>query len=59
MVWDCNGGSDQQWDLNPDGGVTHARSGLCLDADGNGTANGTRVQLWQCTGAAHQKWTRG
>ncbi|MEV7125558.1 RICIN domain-containing protein [Streptomyces sp. NPDC093260] len=47
------------WNLDSDRSVTSARSGLCLDATGNGTANGTVVQLWQCTGAANQKWTRG
>jgi len=29
--------------------------GRCLDATGNGTADGTPAQLWSCTG--NQKWT--
>jgi endo-1,4-beta-xylanase len=30
--------------------------GKCLDAPPNATA-GTRVQIWDCTGAANQQWT--
>ncbi|QIY66658.1 RICIN domain-containing protein [Streptomyces sp. RPA4-2] len=29
----------------------------CLDVTGNGTANGTPVQMWECNGGASQKWT--
>ncbi|GLF99359.1 ricin-type beta-trefoil lectin domain protein [Streptomyces yaizuensis] len=29
----------------------------CLDVSGNGTANGTPVQLWECNGGDAQKWT--
>jgi hypothetical protein len=32
---------------------------LCLDANGQATANGTKVQLWTCNGGANQKWSRG
>ncbi|CAM5395388.1 Ricin B lectin domain-containing protein OS=Streptomyces microflavus OX=1919 GN=Smic_80100 PE=4 SV=1 [Streptomyces microflavus] len=28
-----------------------------MDATGSSSANGTRAQLWTCTGAANQKWT--
>jgi large repetitive protein len=28
----------------------------CLDLNGFGTNNGTKVQLWTCTGAANQVW---
>ncbi|MFJ3929027.1 ThuA domain-containing protein [Streptomyces sp. NPDC090029] len=30
--------------------------GMCVDADAHGTANGTKVQLWQCNGGANQTW---
>jgi hypothetical protein len=30
-----------------------------VDASGNSSANGTRLQIWSCTGAANQKWTVG
>jgi hypothetical protein len=32
------------------------QSGLCLDA-ALGAANGTKIQLWSCTGAANQQWS--
>jgi predicted chitinase len=28
----------------------------CLDVRENNSANGTRLQIWSCTGAANQKW---
>ncbi|WP_275409684.1 RICIN domain-containing protein [Microbispora rosea] len=33
------------------------QSGLCLDAVGQGTGNGTQIQLYACHGGANQKWT--
>jgi hypothetical protein len=45
--------------LANDGTVVGAQSRLCLDANGQATANGTKVQLWTCNGGANQKWTRG
>lgn len=32
-------------------------SGLCLDVTGTATANGSKAQLWSCTGASNQKWS--
>ncbi|GAA4964794.1 hypothetical protein GCM10023238_35510 [Streptomyces heliomycini] len=40
-----------------DGTVVGVQSGLCLEAAGAGTANGTAVQLWTCNGGSNQKWT--
>jgi hypothetical protein len=37
--------------------VTGVQSGLCLDANGQGTANGTKVVLWTCNGQANQQWS--
>ncbi|MFI7082069.1 RICIN domain-containing protein [Streptomyces anulatus] len=31
--------------------------GLCLDAVGTGTANGTRIQLYSCSNGNNQRWT--
>ena len=56
-IWDCTGQTDQQWSVNTNGTITSARSGLCLDANGRGTANGTRLILWPCNGQANQQWT--
>jgi lysophospholipase L1-like esterase len=58
QLWDCNGGANQRWSLNANGTVSSASSGLCLDVNGNNTANGTAVILWTCTAAANQRWTR-
>ncbi|MCK8677390.1 ricin-type beta-trefoil lectin domain protein [Streptomyces lichenis] len=56
-VWECNGGSAQNWTMGRDG--TLRVNGLCLDAAGGGTANGTAVQLYTCNGGSHQKWVLG
>lgn len=58
QLWDCHGGANQRWNLNANGTISNAQSGLCLDVSGNGTANGTQVVLWTCTGAANQRWSR-
>lgn len=57
VVWACNGGVNQQWQVNGDGSVTGVQSGLCLDVTGGSTANGALVELWTCTGGANQQWT--
>ena len=31
--------------------------GLCLDDNGAGTTNGTKVQTWDCNGSSAQQWT--
>jgi alpha-galactosidase len=58
QIWDCNGGTNQRWNLNSNGTISGQASGLCLDVNGNATANGTLVILWTCSGAANQRWTR-
>ncbi|WP_086564746.1 RICIN domain-containing protein [Streptomyces africanus] len=55
-IQDCTGQADQQWNVNPDGTITAAQSGLCLDASGQATANGTKIQVWSCSGGANQRW---
>ena len=37
--------------------IVGGQSGRCLDVPGGSTTNGTQIQLWDCTGAAQQKWT--
>jgi hypothetical protein len=44
--------------LNSNGTITGVASGRCLDVAQNGTANGSRIQLWDCTGGANQAWSR-
>jgi O-glycosyl hydrolase len=55
----CTGAADQKWNLNADGTITGLQSGLCLDATGAGTSNGTLIELWTCNGGGNQRWTRG
>jgi hypothetical protein len=54
-LWDCQSNAvDQHWTHNADGSLSTL--GRCLDIDGNGTANGTKVELWDCNGVGGQKW---
>jgi hypothetical protein len=39
------------------GTITNVHNGLCLDATGGATANGTKLILWSCSGSANQRWT--
>ncbi len=57
-IWTCNGGTNQQWRVNSDGTVVGVESGLCLEATGAGTANGTAVApRGRCNGGTNQQWT--
>jgi hypothetical protein len=57
-IWNCNGQTNQQWTINSNGTITGVQSGLCLDANGAGTANGTKIILWSCnSGQANQRWS--
>jgi hypothetical protein len=39
------------------GPITSGLAGKCVDDNGGSTANGTKVQLWDCNGSAAQVWT--
>ncbi|WBB75547.1 ricin-type beta-trefoil lectin domain protein [Micromonospora sp. WMMD1128] len=56
VIWDCNGQANQQWNVNSDGTIRGAQSGLCVDASGAATANGTKILLWTCGTADNQRW---
>ncbi|MBC9714705.1 endo-1,4-beta-xylanase [Streptomyces sp. TRM66268-LWL] len=57
------GASGPQPSTPPTGGTGSAGqikgvgSGRCLDVPNSATANGTQVQLWDCSGKANQSWT--
>ncbi|RSM65512.1 carbohydrate-binding protein [Actinoplanes sp. ATCC 53533] len=57
IIWDCHGGLNQQWNINANGTITNAQSGLCVDANGAATTNGTKIIIWSCNGAANQQWS--
>jgi hypothetical protein len=59
QIWDCNGGTNQQWNVNSNGTITGVQSGLCLDVTGASTANGAKVELWTCAGGSNQQWKLG
>lgn len=54
----CTGGTAQQWQVRSNGNIANVQSGRCLDAVGQGTANGTRLQIYDCVaaGQANQQW---
>jgi hypothetical protein len=54
QMWDCTGGANQQWTVEPDG--TIQISGKCMDITGASTANGTLIELWTCNGGGNQQW---
>jgi len=55
QLWDCQGyAEDQHWEHFADN--TLRTLGRCLDINGNGTANGTQVELYDCNGVGGQKW---
>jgi GH25 family lysozyme M1 (1,4-beta-N-acetylmuramidase) len=52
----CDRTSGQRWQVGTSGQLVNTASGRCLDDTGWGTANGTLVQMWACTGGADQHW---
>jgi hypothetical protein len=54
-LWDCNGGSNQQWTLTS-GKQLQVYGSKCLDAEGAATTPGTRAIIWDCTGGTNQQW---
>jgi non-reducing end alpha-L-arabinofuranosidase len=56
-LWNCQSNAiDQHWTHNS--GRSLSTLGRCLDIDGNGTAAGTKVELWDCNGVGGQKWVQ-
>ncbi|WP_169846821.1 RICIN domain-containing protein [Rhodococcus marinonascens] len=67
QITDCTGtatGTAQQWQIadevtggKPEGGaIINAASGRCLDVTDGESADGGRLQLWDCTGGFNQQW---
>jgi hypothetical protein len=57
QLWNCQSyAEDQHWTHNADGSLSTL--GRCLDINGNGTANRTQVELWDCNGVGGQKWVQ-
>jgi non-reducing end alpha-L-arabinofuranosidase len=57
QLWDCQDfAADQHWYHNTNGSLETL--GRCLDIDGNATAVGTKVELWDCNGVGGQDWVQ-
>ena len=57
QLWDCRSlAADQRWSPSAIGTGTLSTLGRCLDIDGNGTGNGTKVELYDCNGVGGQQW---
>jgi hypothetical protein len=60
QIYDCNGGSNQEWMLWADGTIRPAfNTNKCLDLPGWETANGTPINIYDCNGGSNQQWTLG
>ncbi|WP_256106542.1 RICIN domain-containing protein [Streptomyces sp. ODS05-4] len=58
ILYTCNGGRNQKWVLGRYDQVYHPASGRCLEVEGASVNPGrARLQLFDCWGGAHQKWT--
>jgi hypothetical protein len=55
----CHGGPAQHFYFSSAGDLVNAGADKCVDVKDKGTANGTRLQLWQCAGTSNQKWRLG
>ena len=57
QLWGCQSfAADQRWTHNSD--LSLMTLGRCLDVNGNGTANDTLVELFDCNGVGGQKWVQ-
>ena len=56
QIWDCNGGTNQQW-TSLSNGELQVYGNKCLDVPNHATAAGTRVQIYDCNGGTNQLWT--
>lgn len=55
QLWNCQSyAEDQYWRHHSDGSLSTI--GKCLDVKGDGTVNGTRVELWDCDEAGGEVW---
>ena len=55
QLWDCQSYAvDQHWFQQTNGSLRTL--GRCLDINGNGTANDTQVELWDCNNVGGQVW---
>ncbi|MDN3357298.1 RICIN domain-containing protein [Actinomadura sp. DC4] len=56
VVQSCNGGSAQLFRHTSANDIVHSGTNKCVDARGDKTAAGTRLQIYTCNGYNNQKW---
>jgi hypothetical protein len=56
QLWTCNNTGAQNWSAQADGTLKNPQSGRCLDVSQNNPADGQQIHIWDCVGAANQKW---
>ncbi|TGL60622.1 ricin-type beta-trefoil lectin domain protein [Leptospira sarikeiensis] len=57
--WTWHGGNNQRWEKNyesPYFTLVNQASNRCLDISNSSTANGARIQVYNCNGTDAQKW---
>ena len=57
QAWQCHGGANQQFTLQPNGTITAYGGQLCVDVWRAQANDGDSVVVWPCNGGANQKWT--
>ncbi len=55
----CNGNPAQQFVLSAAGDLVNPQANKCVDIAEVNPNDGARLHLWDCVGAANQKWRRG
>ncbi|MFG1910716.1 PQQ-dependent sugar dehydrogenase [Kribbella sp. NPDC048928] len=56
VLWTCDGSAGQRWIPQANGSLVNAASGMCLDATGASSANGTKLIIYLCNNGLNQKW---
>ena len=54
-IWDCNGGSNQQWTYLSNGEL-QVYGNKCLEVPGSVKTAGTAGEIWTCNGGSNQQW---
>ncbi|WP_320069720.1 family 16 glycosylhydrolase [Micromonospora sp. RTGN7] len=54
----CNGNPAQRFTLSATGDLVNISANRCVDVRDQVAANGGKLQLWDCSGSANQKWSR-
>jgi hypothetical protein len=57
IIYECNRTDAQQWQMRGDGTWRNPQSNKCLSTVSGRSDPGTRLVVFDCTGAQHQRWT--